>query len=176
MGETYLAPSEKRTDMEEVELPPPPPAVYNCPQCSHYIHEGVLLCPECGTLIYGQHVADLAHVAQEREQEKRWEEARSAWGKALAWLPAGTPQAAAVESRVAAIEAREQVHQERTAKWTKRLGPLAPILLFLGKLKSLLFVLFKLKFLFSFFCLLWVVLGIVRVEVWPGVHALHPGA
>jgi len=157
-----LAPVGNRMSMEPVEPPPAPPAVYNCPQCSHYIHEGALACPECGTLIYGQHVAGLAHVAQEMEQEKRWDEARVRWSEALHWLPVGTTEAASVESRVAAIDARTRADGERAAKWTKRLGPLAPILLFLGKLKGVLFLLFKMKFLFSFFAffgLYWALFG-----------------
>lgn len=148
--------------MEPVRLPSPPAAVYSCPQCSHYIPEGTLVCPECGTLIYGQHAAGLAHVAQAMEGEKRWDDARAAWGAALEWLPEGTTQAHTVHSRVAAIDAQTKADGERTAKWTKRLGPLAPILLFLGKLKGLLFVLFKMKFLFSFFAffgLYWALFG-----------------
>ena len=148
--------------MEPVQLPPAPTAVYSCPQCSHYIHEGTLVCPECGALIYGQHAAGLAHVAQAMEGEKRWDEARAAWGEALVWLPEGTTQAHTVQARVANIDARARQDREKTARWTKRLGPLAPVLLFLGKLKSLLFVLFKMKFLFSFFAffgLYWALFG-----------------
>ncbi len=148
--------------MEPVQLPPAPTPVYSCPQCSHYIHEGTLVCPECGALIYGQHAAGLAHVAQAMEGEKRWDEARAAWGEALVWLPEGTAQAQTVQARVANIDAQARQDQEKTAKWTKRLGPLAPILLLLGKLKGLLFVLFKMKFLFSFFAffgLYWALFG-----------------
>ncbi len=149
--------------MEETfQLPSEPVAVYNCPQCSHYLHEGTLVCPECGALVYGEHVSGLAQVAQRMEGEKRWEDARNAWGEALAWLPEGTSQAHAVQARVAAIDNRTSANQERTARWTKRLGPLAPVLLFLGKLKGLLFVLFKMKFLFSFFAffgLYWALFG-----------------
>ena len=148
--------------MQPVEFPPVPPAVYNCPQCSHYVQEGSLACPECGTLIYGQHVSGLAHVAEELEQEKRWEEARAAWGEALSWLPEGTTPAQAGEAKVLNIDAQARKKQDKTARWTKRLGPLAPILLFLGKLKGLLFLLFKMKFLFSFFAffgLYWALFG-----------------
>lgn len=46
--------------------------------------------------------------------------------------------------------------------WARRLGPLAPLLLLLGKAKTVLFALFKLKFLFSFAAFLgvyWAVYG-----------------
>jgi Zn-dependent protease len=46
--------------------------------------------------------------------------------------------------------------------WAKRLGPLAPLALLLAKAKTLLFALFKLKFLFSFIAFLgiyWAVYG-----------------
>ena len=81
-------PNPNPISMEPVPPPPAPVAIYNCPQCSHYIAEGTLVCPECGTLIYTQHVATLAHAAQSLEQEKRWPEARATWADALPGRPA----------------------------------------------------------------------------------------
>ena len=136
--------------MDEVELPPGPAPIYNCPRCSHWLPEGTLACPDCAALVYTDHVAGLATAAQQMEQEQRWPEAKAAWGAALAWLPAETTQSAAMQKRIATIVAREDAARDKTARWTKRLGPLAPILIFLGKLKGFLFLLFKIKFLFSF--------------------------
>ena len=69
---------------------------------------------------------------------------------ALLWLPEETQQAASVQQHVAQIDARLKAAEDQKAKWTKRLGPFAPIALFLIKFKSLLFLVFKLKFLLGF--------------------------
>ena len=148
--------------MEAVARVPEPAPIFNCPRCSQYLPEGSLACPECGTLAYGEHVAGLATSAQQMEAEKRWPEARAVWGEALGWLPAGTAQAQALEQRIANIDAQTRAAQEKTARWTKRLGPLAPVLVLLAKLKGLLFLLLKMKFLFSFFAffgLYWALFG-----------------
>ena len=148
--------------MEPVEVPPDPAPIYNCPSCSHWISEGTLACPECGALVYREHIAGLATAAQTLEREQRWPEARAAWGTALGWVPGGSAQRAALEQRISAIDRRDEADKEKTIRWTKRLGPLAPVLIFLGKLKGLLFLLFKFKFLFSFltfFGLYWALFG-----------------
>ena len=148
--------------MEAVVLPPDPEPIYNCLQCSHYIPDGTLVCPECGNLVYKQYVASLAHAAQGLEQEQRWPEARTVWDAALVWMPAEAPQSVALKQRIAAIDARDNADKEKTARWAKRLGPLAPVLVLLGKLKGILFVLLKMKFLFSFlafFSLYWALFG-----------------
>ena len=148
--------------MDEVELPPDPAPIFNCPNCSHWLPEGTLACPECGSLVYANHIAGLATAAQGLEKEQHWIEARAAWGAALAWLPSSGPQAEALHKRIQAIDAHQNADKEKAAKWAKRLGPLAPVLVFLGKLKGILFLLFKFKFLFSFltfFGLYWALFG-----------------
>ena len=80
----------------------------------------------------------------------------------LAWIPAGTTQAQGIQGRVAAIDSRTRADEERKAVWTKRLGPLAPVVFFLIKAKTFLFAIFKFKFLLSFFAffgLYWAVFG-----------------
>ena len=148
--------------MEVAETLSAPPPIYNCRVCSHYLTPGTLECPECGTLVYGPHVAQIAQTAQALEQESRWDEARATWTAALAWLPAGTAPAGDVLARVETIDARAKAAEDSKAKWTKRLGPLAPVVLLLAKLKGALFLLFKLKFLlgfFAFFGLYWALFG-----------------
>jgi len=63
---------------------------------------------------------------------------------------------------MAQIDARLKAEDDKKARWTKRLGPFAPIALFLLKIKSFLFVLLKLKFLLSFlafFAIYWALFG-----------------
>jgi Zn-dependent protease len=128
-----------------------PDPIFNCPSCSHYLPPGSLDCPDCHTLIYTRHLNALGHSAQSLESENKLPEARDAWRNALAWLPPESPQHAAIAGRIAQIEARIKSGEESKSKWTKRLGPLAPIALFFAKIKTALFFLFKLKFLLSFF-------------------------
>jgi Zn-dependent protease len=136
--------------------------IHNCPTCSHWLPEGSLACPDCQTLTYGAHLSQIAYSAQQLEQEQKWAEARERWKSALVWLPEETQQAESVRQHIAQIDARLKAAQDQKARWTKRLGPFAPIALFLLKIKSGLFLLFKLKFLLSlvaFFGIYWVLFG-----------------
>jgi Zn-dependent protease len=142
--------------------PAPPEVIHSCPSCSHWLPDGTLACPDCQTLTYGVHLSEIARSAQELEQEQKWVEARERWRSALAWLPEEAQQAASVRLHIAQIDARLKAAEDQKAKWTKRLGPFAPIALFLLKIKSLLFLVFKLKFLLSlvaFFGIYWVLFG-----------------
>lgn len=150
--------------MESTTLPPPitaPEQIHNCPECSHWLPDGTLACPDCQTLTYSRHLGELAAGAQMLEQQQKWVEARDRWQAALRWLPQDTRQSIGIQQHIAAIEARLKAEDDRKARWTKRLGPLAPIALFLFKAKSLL-VLLKLKFLlsfFAFFAVYWAMFG-----------------
>ncbi len=140
----------------------PPEPVYNCLQCSHYLPPGTLACPECQAIVYSGHLRAIALEATAAEKEQRLEDAKTLWRQTLDWLPAGTKQTEAVETKLAALDARTQAQDDFKARWTKRLGPLAPAFFFLMKAKSFLFLLFKMKFLLSivgFFGIYWVLLG-----------------
>jgi Zn-dependent protease len=107
-------------------------------------------------------LSEIARSAQELEQEQKWVEARERWASALKWLPEDAQQAQSVRQHVAQIDARLKAADDQKAKWTKRLGPFAPIALFLLKFKTYLFLLFKLKFLLSFlafFGIYWALFG-----------------
>jgi len=129
--------------------PVAPPEVHNCPNCSHWLPEGTLACPDCQTLAYGEHLSGLAAQAQQLEQQGQWNEARELWQQALQWLPADTRQAVSIQGHVAQIDKRLKAEEDQKARWTRRLGPLAPFALFLIKAKSYLFLIFKFKFLLS---------------------------
>lgn len=140
----------------------PPEPIHNCPQCSHWLPAGTLACPDCSTIVYAAHLRKVASLAAQQEQESRWNEARETWLSMLVWIPAGTTQAQGIQGRVASIDARSKAADENKAKWTRRLGPLAPVLFFLAKAKSFLFLIFKFKFLLSFFAffgLYWALFG-----------------
>jgi Zn-dependent protease len=151
--------------MPAIVLPPEPASpdtIHSCPSCSHWLPDGTLACPDCHTLTYGQHLGALAASAQQLEVEQKWVEARDRWRSALSWLPQDTRQAASIQQHIAAIDQRLKAEEDTKARWTKRLGPLAPVALFLMKIKSAFFLLFKLKFflgMFGFFGIYWALLG-----------------
>ncbi len=142
--------------------PAPPQEIHNCPNCSHWLPDGTLACPDCQTLTYGPYLSELAGSAQELEQQGKWQEARDRWNATLQWLPQETQQAASIQQHIAGIDGRLGRTQAQRDRWTKRLGPFAPVAFFLLKAKSAFFLLFKLKFLlglFTFFGLYWLMFG-----------------
>ena len=142
--------------------PAAPEPIHSCPNCSYWLPEGTLACPDCQALTYGRHLSQMAYAARQLEQGGKWPEARDLWRSTLAWLPEGTQQAETIHGHIAAIDARLNAEADRKAKWTKRLGPFAPAFFFLLKLKSALFFLLKLKFflgLFGFFAIYWALAG-----------------
>jgi Zn-dependent protease len=145
-----------------VEPPPTPQVIHSCPVCSHWLPDGTLACPDCTALTYGAYLNALATQAQALERENKWTEARSLWQTALTWMPADAAQAGSVREHLTAIEARLAAEADKKAKWKKRLGPFAPVLVFLAKIKTWFFLLFKLKFLFSllaYFAIYWALGG-----------------
>lgn len=142
--------------------PVPPTAIHNCPNCSHWLPEGTLACPDCQTLTYGRYLNELAGYAHLFEQQGKWKEARDRWRSTLEWLPADAEQATGIQQRISQIDGRLKAEEDRKARWTKRLGPFAPIALFLFKIKSAIFLLLKFKFLLGilgFFGIYWALFG-----------------
>jgi Zn-dependent protease len=153
-----------------------PEVIHSCPNCSHWLPDGTLACPDCQTLTYGQYLGLLANGAQQLEQQQQWKQAREQWQSALQWLPGDTQQAAGIQQHIAQIDARIQADEDTKARWTKRLGPFAPIALFLIKIKSFLFLAFKLKFLIgflAFFGLYWALFGIPFAAGFMVILFLH---
>ena len=139
-----------------------PQPIFNCRECRHWLPEGTLACPECHAIVYAEHLRDLALRAREEESSKNWEAARETWRATLGWLPPETSQRDVVANQIKLIDSKLAAAQDTKARWTKRLGPLAPIVFFLMKAKSALFLLFKLKFLLSFlgfFAIYWALFG-----------------
>ena len=128
---------------------PPPDPIHSCPSCSHWLSDGVLACPDCNTLTYGRYLSEIAASATALEREGKFTEAREQWRFALQWLPADAQQTAGVQGHIEALDARLQSETDRKARWTKRLGPLAPVAFFLLKAKTYFLLLFKFKFLLS---------------------------
>jgi Zn-dependent protease len=145
-----------------IPMPSRPAEIFNCSSCSRWLEPGTLICPDCEHIVYSEHLREIATQATVEESAGRWVEARAVWQTAFDWLPAGTKQYEAVEKRIGLIDGRFSAAEAKKAKWTKRLGPLAPAVFFLAKFKSLFFLLTKAKFLLSFFAffgLYWALFG-----------------
>jgi Zn-dependent protease len=150
------------TTLQAPEPVPTPEVIHSCPNCAHWLVDGTLACPDCQTLTYSAHLSAIAASAQALEQANNLPEARDRWASALQWLPADSQQHAGIQQHIAQLDARLSAAADKEARWKKRLGPFAPIALFLLKAKSFVFVLFKFKFLLSFlayFGIYWALFG-----------------
>jgi len=129
--------------------------IRKCPQCGHSLDLGATACPECHTLIYGSDLDRLAREAKALEAKGDFGQARDLWNRSLQLLPHDSKQAEWVRDHVRALEVAhaelEQASARKNHPIARKLGPLAPIAIFLAKSKGLLLAIFKLKFLFSFF-------------------------
>ena len=129
-----------------------------CKTCGLDLHLGALVCSQCHSLVYAEELTILSARANRLEEEGETQQALDAWRRALPMLPAHINQADWVREHIRKMELAAAVAPEpRKHAWAKKLGPLAPIAIFLAKAKWIL-TLFKFKFLFSlgaFFALYW---------------------
>jgi Zn-dependent protease len=155
--------------MDLAELAVTPQIVTNCRECHTDLPAGALACPQCNSLVYGHHLEQIAKAAsnlEESKQANQLAEARQLWLSALPWLPRASRQAEWIRQRVLTLDARINAADQpppAQSKWIKRFGPFAPIALLLGKAKTALLLLFKLKFLLSFaafFGVYWALYGL----------------
>jgi Zn-dependent protease len=147
-----------------IELPKiSPPASElprNCPHCGAAISLGAVVCQQCQGLVHSEELLRLSTAAKNQEEEGKTTEARDTWMRALALLPRDSTQAQWVIDHVKSLPSAPAPSSK--PNWAARLGPLAPIAIFLAKSKALLFAIFKLKFLLSlgaFVALYWSLYG-----------------
>lgn len=137
---------------------PATPSLRICPVCQTDLRSGDLACPRCQTLIHRERLDASSRQALELERTGALADARALWRVALPLLPAASTQAdwlrqhlRELDERIAAATKTAEINDPQAKpKWKKWLAPLAPIAVVLAKLKSVLFILFKLKFLLSF--------------------------
>jgi Zn-dependent protease len=124
--------------------------------CGEDLSPGMLACPKCHALVHSEELRVLSTRAQKQETDEDFLSARETWTRALSLLPYESTQAEWIRTHLYRLQLAEKVAPapEEKHKWVKRLGPLAPIAIFLAKAKWL-FPLLKMKFLFSFFVFLW---------------------
>jgi Zn-dependent protease len=156
--------------------------VRNCPNCDSELPLGALACPQCHTLVYSVRLDQLARDAKALEAKGSFSQARELWAASLPLLPHDSKQATWVKDHLGALEQAQTGLPEspsgaKTAKtppppnWVKRLGPLGPVALLLLKFKTLVFALFKLKFLFSFLFFIAIYVGMFGWRYGLGISA-----
>jgi Zn-dependent protease len=112
---------------------------------------GALDCPQCHTLVHSEELLRISTKAKTLEEQNQFRLAREEWKHALALLPSSTNQAEWIRGKIYKLESTEKhTPAEPQQTWVKKLGPLAPVAVLLAKSKTLVFALFKLKFIFSF--------------------------
>ena len=117
---------------------------------------------QCHTLAFSEELTILSARANRLEEQGDFAQALEEWRKSLDMLPHQSTQADWVRDHVRKLElSLEASPPPPKNNWAKKLGPFAPIAIFLAKAKWL-FALFKFKFLFSlgaFFALYWAMWG-----------------
>lgn len=129
-----------------------PEYIRNCKSCGHELQAGALACEQCHALVHSAQLDAISKEAKALEAEGKLMEARNHWLMALPLLPRHSKQADWIEEKARALnlQAAQQPAPDDN-KWAKRLGPVGVLGALLLKSKGLLFALFKLKFLLSFF-------------------------
>jgi Zn-dependent protease len=124
----------------------------NCSRCFAPLLPDDKVCSQCHALVHAAELEQLRAQALGFERQGEVLKAREAWRSAWQLLPPESKQAQWIEVHIHALEqtGAVTVAPAKANPWAKRLGPLAPLALLLAKGKTLLFALFKLKFLFSF--------------------------
>jgi len=118
----------------------------NCPRCARELPPGALECPQCRNLVHGDQMEQLAAHARSLEAHGDLQGARERWLACLPLLPPKSAQAEWIRGHVHELETSIPTHASvqrgpnATPGWTKKLGPLGPLLL----------AVWKFKFLFSF--------------------------
>src|SRR5512146_2859184 len=133
-----------------------------CPHCSRPLDPGALACSHCHALVHAEEMERLAAQARGLEARQELTAARERWLSVLPLLPPESQQAEWIRGHVREMETataaaspaqHPSVLPDRSAMkrtWGKRLAPLGAAGVILAKFKTVLFAIFKLKFLFSF--------------------------
>lgn len=130
-----------------------PELIRNCKRCSSELPAGALVCDRCHTLVHSEELDRLAAEAKALEAKGDLRQARERWLSGLSLLPRASKQYEWIQDHVRGLEVaadQSRMPESSENKWTKRLGPVGPIAVLLAKGKTILFALFKLKFLLSF--------------------------
>jgi Zn-dependent protease len=134
-----------------------PELIRNCRRCAHELPPGALVCDQCHALVHSEELDRLAAEAKALEAKGDFWRARERWLAGLNLLPRTSKQYGWIKEHAHGLEVAanqaplpKPTDTGKDNKWAKRLGPVGPIAVLLAKGKTILFALFKLKFLLSF--------------------------
>ncbi len=130
-----------------------PELIRNCKRCARELAPGALVCDQCHALVHSEELDRLAAEAKALEAKGDFWRARERWLAGLYLLPRTSKQYDWIKEHARGLEVaahQAQIPEPSDNKWAKRLGPVGPIAILLAKGKTVLFALFKLKFLLSF--------------------------
>jgi Zn-dependent protease len=150
--------------------------IRNCPQCGSPLSLGALFCPQCHALIHSEELLRLSTAAKALEEQNDPAQSTEIWLRALTLLPRDSSQAQWIRDHLATLPASAAIPQKEKHPWASKLGPLAPIAIFLAKSKTLIYAIFKLKFLLSlgaFVALYWALYGIKFGAGFAALILLH---
>jgi Zn-dependent protease len=137
------------------------PVMNLCKNCSRELAPDALVCKQCHTLVHAEQLQQISAGAKMFEEHGEPQKALEAWQRALTLIPDDAEQKKWVRDKIRNLQAAASVATEKQNAWAKKLGPLAPIAIFLAKSKFLL-TLFKLKSLLSlatFVAFYWTIYG-----------------
>jgi Zn-dependent protease len=133
-----------------------------CKTCGRELASTELACVQCHTLAFSEELTILSARANHLEEQGEFGSALEEWRKSLPMIPAQSTQADWVREHIRKLELSAPSSDPKPKNnWAKKLGPLAPIAVFVAKAKWI-FTLFKFKFLLSFgafFLLYWRIWG-----------------
>ncbi len=97
-----------------------------CAGCGTELAEVLLACPACARLVHAEALGRLSAEARKQEEQGDLAAALASWQQALALLPAGTRQSAAVASTVARLATHAPAAPPAALAapgWLRKLGP-----------------------------------------------------
>lgn len=126
--------------------------IRKCRRCSSDLPLGALDCPQCHALVHEEQLERTAARARAFEANGALWDAHEQWQATLTLLPAASKQAEWIRNHIRELETA--IHApgapDTRTRWAKWLAPLGPLAVLLAKGKTLLLLVFKLKFLLSF--------------------------
>lgn len=81
-----------------------------CPQCGTHIGSGLLSCPNCRWLVYGESLRQLSSLAQRAQSEGDLSAELAVWQQALDLLPAGSKQYDTIQQRIETLTGQLDAH------------------------------------------------------------------
>jgi Zn-dependent protease len=136
-----------------------PELIRNCRRCARELAPGALVCEKCNALVHSEELDRLSAEAKALEDKGELLRARERWLSGLHLLPRTSKQYDWIKEHSRGLESavgQSQIPESTENKWAKRLGPVGPIAILLAKGKTILFAVFKLKFLLSFAAFIWI--------------------